>query len=66
MVSPAKTLGVIRVDNLNGEDPTGGTIVTLRAINQTQTIATRPAYDDVTGVGTPNGAAYVNSLGNVH
>ena len=63
VVDPAKTLSVIRVDYVNGVDDVDGLRTTLRTLNQTQSIATRPGYDDVTGVGSPNGAAYITGLG---
>jgi subtilase family serine protease len=53
------TSGVVRVDYVNGADDTDGTITSLRTLNETGTIFARPGYDDVTGVGTPNGAAYL-------
>ena len=63
VVNPAGTLGVMRVDYVNGVDDTDGLRSTLRTLNQTQSIATRPGYDDVTGVGSPNGAGFVFNLG---
>jgi len=57
--SRAVTSGVVRVDYVNGADDTDGTITSLRTLNDTGTIFARPGYDDVTGVGTPNGAAYL-------
>lgn len=51
--------GVVRVDYVNGADDTDGTITSLRTLNDTGTIFARPGYDDITGVGTPNGAAYL-------
>jgi subtilase family serine protease len=66
IVTPSSTLGVIRADFANGENDIDGLLFSLRSINQTGTIFTRPAYDDVTGLGTPNGAAYVTRLGNNH
>jgi subtilase family serine protease len=66
IVTPSSTLGVIRADFANSQDATNGKVFSLRSINQTGTIFTRPAYDDVTGVGTPNGAGYVTRLGNNH
>jgi subtilase family serine protease len=54
--------GVVRVDFVNGADDTDGTITSLRTLNETGTIFVRPGYDDVTGVGTPNGAAYLLGL----
>ena len=35
-------------------------------MNQTQSLHTRPGYDDVTGVGSPNGWQYVLRLGQQH
>jgi hypothetical protein len=63
IVDPAKTLAVVRVDYLNMVGAGAGRRTTLRALNQTQTLHTRVEYDDVTGVGTPNGLAFVNNLG---
>jgi subtilase family serine protease len=44
-------------------DPNLGYVDSLRSFDQTQTIFTRRGYDDVTGVGTPNGAGFVYGLG---
>ncbi len=38
-------------------------MTSLRTFNQTQSISTRPGYDDVTGVGSPIASVYVNALG---
>ena len=54
----AVTDAVVRVDNVNGFDASKGLRTTLRTINQTGTIYTTNGYDDVTGVGSPNGAAF--------
>jgi subtilase family serine protease len=59
---PAKA--VVRVDFANGTDDTGGLITSLRSLNVTQSIKIRPGYDDVTGVGTPNGEAFVSGIAN--
>jgi hypothetical protein len=48
------TDGVVRVDYANRFDNADGLVTTLRTFNQTGSIYTRPGYDDVTGVGTPN------------
>jgi subtilase family serine protease len=55
----AVTDGVVRVDFVNGFNATGGLITSLRTLNQTGTIFTRPGYDDVTGVGSPNGISFL-------
>lgn len=58
----AVTDGVVRVDFVNGYDATGGLRTSLRTLNQTGTIFTRPGYDDVTGVGSPNGVSFLVSM----
>jgi hypothetical protein len=45
-------------------DATDGTTTKLRSFNTTGTIHTRPGYDDVTGVGTPDGSAFLNGIAN--
>ncbi|MGN6636156.1 MAG: S53 family peptidase, partial [Oryzihumus sp.] len=56
------TDGVVRVDFTNGFDASGGTVTSLRTFNQTGTIYTRPGYDDVTGLGSPNGWSFLAAL----
>ena len=54
---------VVRSDNANGVNAADGLIFSLRTLDQTQSIFTCKGYDDVTGVGTPNGAWFVFGLG---
>ena len=54
VASQGVTDGVVRVDYTNGFDGSAGLTTSLRTFNQTGTISTRPGYDDVTGLGTPN------------
>ena len=56
------TRAVVRVDYANGVNASAGTITSLRSMNFTGTIVVRPGYDDVTGLGTPNGLAYLRGL----
>jgi len=56
-------LGIVRSEFTNGVDAADGYTVSLRSVNQTGTLRTRPGYDDVTGLGTPNGTAFVYGLG---
>jgi subtilase family serine protease len=58
----AVTDGVVRVDFTNGFDASAGTVTSLRTFNQTGTIYTRPGYDDVTGLGSPNGWSFLAAL----
>jgi subtilase family serine protease len=63
VVTPSQTLAVWRADYANGVDASEGTVFSLRTLDQTQTISTRPGYDDVTGVGTPIMSVYAKQLG---
>jgi len=62
VVDPASQVAVVRVDYVNQQNPTDGLITSVRTMNFTQSLHTRPGYDDVTGVGTPNGDAFLNAL----
>jgi subtilase family serine protease len=57
-------LAAVRAEYANGVDPSGGYAYTLRSLNFDSglTIHTRPSYDDVTGVGSPNGPAFLTAL----
>ena len=63
VVAPSQTVAVVRSDNANGVDASGGLIFSLRTMNQSGTIFVRKGYDDVTGVGSPRGAEFVTELG---
>ncbi|MEO5746244.1 MAG: hypothetical protein ABIQ53_16885, partial [Terracoccus sp.] len=56
------TDAVVRVDFANGINKKDGLLTSLRSINQTQSIYVRKGYDDVTGVGSPNGASFFNAM----
>jgi subtilase family serine protease len=58
----AVTDGVVRVDFVNEYSAAGGLLTSLRTLNQTGTIFTRPGYDDVTGIGSPNGLSFLISM----
>jgi subtilase family serine protease len=61
---PRTGTGVVRVDYKNGVDGTGGTSVSLRSIDVTDGTILRAStgYDDITGVGSPNGSAFLSGL----
>jgi subtilase family serine protease len=63
-VTASTGLGAVRADYVNGVDASGGYGYTLRSLgfDTKLTIHARPGYDDVTGVGTPNGAAFLAAL----
>jgi subtilase family serine protease len=52
--------GVVRVDYADGIDASDGLITSVRTFDyQGLTIHTTPGYDDVTGLGVPNGLAFL-------
>jgi subtilase family serine protease len=52
--------GVIRVDYVNGVDSTDGTATSARSFDfPSLTIHTTPGYDNVTGLGIPNGSPFL-------
>jgi subtilase family serine protease len=56
VTSPATTVAVVRTNYNNGVDASAGLNYALRTMNQTLSLMTTPAYDDVTGLGTPTAA----------
>ena len=62
IVDPASTVAVVRVDYNNSVDAADGTTTSLRTANQTGTLHTIAGYDDVTGLGSPVGAALISLL----
>jgi subtilase family serine protease len=64
IVNPTSQLADVRNDYVNGVDATDGISTSLRSFNTTGTIATRPGYDDVTGVGSPNGQSFLDGIAN--
>jgi subtilase family serine protease len=62
IVDPASTIAAVRNDYKVMGDTSSGITTSLRTFNQTGTLHTRPGYDDVTGVGSPNGADFINAL----
>jgi subtilase family serine protease len=46
--------GNVRVDFANGEDASGGLLYSVRTFDQDSSLAVKPGYDNVTGVGVPN------------
>ena len=52
--------GAVRVDYVNGVDASDGTVRSVRTFDfQGLTINTTPRYDNVTGLGVPNGLAFL-------
>jgi subtilase family serine protease len=63
VLPPATNTHMVRVDYTNSVDASGGLTTRARTVGvQLQTLAVTPGYDDVTGVGVPNGEAYFSAL----
>ena len=62
IVDPPTTIAAARTDFVNGVNRTDGLSYSLRTMNFTGTIDTRPGYDDITGVGSPNGRRFLEAL----
>ncbi len=60
--TPWQPKAVVRVNYLNGENAADGTATLLRSLDVPTTIFTRPGYDDVTGIGSPNGPGFLGAL----
>ena len=53
--------GNVRVDYVNGENPAGGLVYSVRTFDQDSSLTTVKGWDDVTGVGVPN-AGWLTSV----
>ncbi|MBI1758857.1 MAG: S8/S53 family peptidase [Actinobacteria bacterium] len=55
---------VVRVDYVNGVDDSAGTATSLRSMDVSvgTILRAQPGYDDITGVGSPNGLAFVLAM----
>ena len=62
IVDPATTMAVVRANYVNDVNAKQGVYYVLRSLNQTGTLQTIPGYDDVTGIGSPNGEAFLQAL----
>jgi subtilase family serine protease len=55
---------VVRVNYTNTVDATGGTTTLLRSLDdEAQSLHVAPDWDNLTGLGSPNGASFVGALG---
>jgi subtilase family serine protease len=53
---------VVRNDYANSVDASGGVVTTLRSLDHDSSLSTATGYDNVTGVGTPNGDSFLSAL----
>ena len=59
---PRRTVAVVRADYANNVNASRDTEYSLRTMDQTGTLHTRRGYDDVTGLGSPRGQAFIDAL----
>ena len=62
VINPPRPVAAARVFLNNFVNKSAGKTWTLRSFNQTGTLHTRPGYDDVTGVGSPNGQEFLDAM----
>ncbi|MEP6464600.1 MAG: S53 family peptidase [Frankiaceae bacterium] len=63
VLPPSHPIAEARVDFNNGVNAKAGLLYRLQTIDVPTTIRTRVGYDDVTGVGTPNGLDFLKGIG---
>jgi subtilase family serine protease len=62
-VQPSPTrLAAVRRDFVNGVDSSKGTILSLRTLDMDSSLRTTVGYDNVTGIGSPFGAAFIAAM----
>ncbi|NUR62048.1 MAG: S8 family serine peptidase, partial [Catenulispora sp.] len=63
-VTPNNSVHAVRAEYANGIDASNGYVYTLRTMSDDSglTIHTAAGYDDITGVGTPDGAAFLDAM----
>lgn len=62
VTAPAAPVAVVRTNFLNATNGDGGTETLLRTLGQTGTLTSQPGYDDATGLGSPQGLAFLSAL----
>jgi subtilase family serine protease len=62
ITAPANKVAVVRTNYLNNTNSSGGTQKLLRTAGDTGTLSSAPGYDDSTGLGSPNGLAFLSGL----
>jgi subtilase family serine protease len=62
IVDPAVKIAAVRADFNNGRNAVGGKSFSLRTMNMDTSLEVMPGFDDVTGLGTPNGWAFVTGF----
>jgi hypothetical protein len=62
VAAPAQPVAVVRRDFENGVDDSKGIRTSLTTTSQLGTLTAAPGYDDSTGLGAPNGLAFLRAL----
>ncbi len=64
VTGPGPDAGNVRPDFVNGVDPSGGIVYSVRTFNQDSSLVVGPGWDDVTGFGSPS-PRYIKNFSNV-
>ncbi|MDA0166151.1 S53 family peptidase [Solirubrobacter ginsenosidimutans] len=62
VTGPGPDAGNVRADYVNGLDPSGGIVYSVRTFDQDSSLVVTPGWDDVTGLGVPS-PNYINAFG---
>jgi subtilase family serine protease len=62
VTGPGPDAGNVRVDYANGVDASGGLLYSVRTFDQDSSLTVTPAWDDVTGLGSPN-SGWLTAIG---
>ena len=62
VTAPKQKVAVVRTNYLNNTNAAGGTETDLRTTGDTGTLTSAPGYDDSTGLGSPDGLAFLARL----
>jgi subtilase family serine protease len=62
IVDPSSSIAVVRPNYVNSVNARNGIYYVLRTMNFTGSLHTIPGYDDVTGIGSPNGLAFLSAM----
>jgi subtilase family serine protease len=64
VTGPGPDAGNVRADYVNGLDPSGGVVYSVRTFDQDSSLTVTPGWDDVTGIGSPS-PKYITAFGAV-
>ena len=63
VLPPPTRLAAVGRDFVNGANASKGTVLSLRTLDMDSSLRTTAGFDNVTGMGSPRGSAFINALG---